>query len=315
MKTLTELLAASQLTARVYDANRKVTLLSDKEFQAFEQGDLAIEAPVLGHQWLAIALITEEQQNAGIWWIRLPLDELSKLAPNTLTLLLEELAGTINHNMSATKEEQRAPMDHCQFSYTPSDEKKAAVVTMEKLATKQPNNEQADAAIQWINGGCTDSSWRTLSVQALSDALIGANLSDSALTTLFKAGPEPVVQQAAQMLQHAQLGEMTRQRIADQADYSIWANMLANDLTQLPSDIVISLGNQFIHYRPKEAVFFLKAILEEIIDKQSHEAFCLVIQDLIKAPATRAQVWAVIRDPERSEALSIAIGKLFEKGS
>jgi len=315
MNTLTELLAASHLTARVYDANRKVTLLSSDEFEAFEKGNLVIDTPVLGHQWLAIALVTEQQQNAGIWWVRLPLDELSKLAPNTLTQFLEELAGTINYNMSASSDEQRAPMDHCQFSYTPSDEKRAAVVTLEKLATKQPNSEHAEAAIQWINNGCRDDSWCDLSVQALSDALIGGNLSDEALVTLFQRAPEPVVQQAAQMLQHAQLGEVTRERIAQQSSHSIWANMLASDLSQISDDNVVELGNQFIHYRPIEASTHLKAILESIVDNQSDEAFSIVVQDLIKAPATRAKVWSVIRDPERSEKLSKAIGKLFEKGS
>lgn len=315
-QSLTELLALSQLSLRAYSVGRRIAAINTADWQAFEQGSLAVTTPLMGHEWLAISLVGDNNQSQGIWWLRLPLDEVNKLSPGQMTLLLEELAATINHNMKHGEAEQRAPMDHCQFAFTPSDEKRAAVVALERVTQQSPLSDDAIAVTNWIKAGASDPSWASFTMQALTDALNNPSLSSNHIAHFLENGPAPVVDQAFKILMHAQLSTGAAAQFAS-CSHPI-APLLSNQLSALPWHDKTALQTQTVatfQYCPTLFQTDLQLLewLEALAQSVDTNTFSILTQDLLRIDKTRDMMWAAIRNTSRSDALSNAIGHLFNQ--
>ncbi len=314
--TLTELLALSNLTLRAYSVGRRISQYTQQQWSEIENSIAAVELPLLGHEWLAISLVGDQGDNQGIWWLRLPLDELNKIAPGQMTALLDELAATINHNLKNEQAEHRAPMDHCQFAFTPSDDTKAVVVALEKLAQNSSLSQEAEAVIKWIQNGAPDNQWQAFSIQALTDALFANTLSIDELQSFLSSGPAPVVDQAFKLLMHAPLASADFAQLAGIAHPM--APLLNRQLIELNWSNKAILQTQTValfQFSPTliETQSQMAEYLEGLAQTVNPNTFAILTQDLLRITKTRDMMWAVIRNTERSETLSKAIEGLFKE--
>ncbi|MBQ0785317.1 MAG: DUF3549 family protein [Amphritea sp.] len=289
-----------------------------------------------------------------VWFLKLPLDEQGFLVQAARDDFLNRLLQNLNNSMGkgpldqpTDATEYRDALKDNPFSFTPDQEKMAAFHATATLTTRQPASSFYDTARSYFHGKSELSDWNTLGHQGIADYVIrcqeesGKASNEEKLATIFNQLPDTPLEAVSTFIEHIQPGAALTQSIllklntavseekvsANQISALLRAasqcpeteekiaalNSVLNSRYGTEAEVIAALASRC--WASLQYPELLQPFLEKLaINPTGQECFNRIMADLMFIPTLRALTLQQFRSPERSDALSRAIGGMFGDG-
>ncbi|QSX31062.1 DUF3549 family protein [Shewanella cyperi] len=329
INTLSQFLTAAKTSYQVYDLGRRVQHIDMIAFEQIEALKSPYPYPVQGHAHMALVFWDASQQHF-VWFIKLPLDEQGMLSPAPRSQFIQMIIDALGRDPTKplTEDEQQTLANH-PFNFKPSQEKLALFNALVRKLLGLRASTQYEFAAQYLAGECPQAHWQQLGFQGLADICVRAaelDHSDRLVRALTQAPPE--VQRAiCQCLEHLTPPDAVAQTLFDrfnatEGDEQLYFLRALAGNTQL----AIQAVNSLIGKAPLNAdtlvtiaarvwlVLRQDALRLEYLESlalQPQTFFNQVFADIVAIPSLRSLLLSDLRRPERSQALTEAVGGLF----
>ncbi|WP_372769325.1 DUF3549 family protein [Pseudoalteromonas sp.] len=336
ISSLAELLDNAGTSWRVYDMGRRIQKIDKSTFLQIENNQIPYPFPLQQHAFLAIQFWnSQESQTPYIWFLKMPLDEQSKLilaSRNHFASMVIEALGT----QLTGDDEAQSKLDNNPYVFTPNANKLAAFNAIIKNELKQSASAYYEHVELYFSGKLGFDDWQQLGLQGIADFAI--RLTERNQQNLINALgklPQPVVQSLAATLEHSTISVLLTEALYAQFDNALKqqsteniinylrmmsstsalgilqravANIMADEHC-LNLDLVLTLTGRCWHVLEPHLV----VLMEYLATHQEQDVFTGIFADLVAIPSLRPHMLAMIRMQNRSEQLSRAIGKLFQQ--
>ncbi|MDX2368100.1 MAG: DUF3549 family protein [Colwellia sp.] len=344
--TISQLLHTSNSQFRLYDIGRKIEKISKELFEKIELNQMPYPTPSQGHACIAIVFWQKQSPQPFLWLLKFPLDErglLNQGARNHfIAIIVEALGADLTQSVNKDQEEL---LKNNPYLYTPAQYKLAALNSKIKFELKQTPSEYLSPFLSYITGDNGWDNWQAVGVQGITDfavrireetpiekysellvnalphlpnevllPLCGALENEvfsvdliNALLNLFKEK----LRDSSKTDVSLTLQQHLLRSLASNSQH-VHVEKLVSELLQqqhVASELLITLsGRCWLALANSEQ---LMAFLEHLVTSDDQALFNSIFKDLVSIPAIRPIVFQCMRAPERSAALSKAIGQLF----
>lgn len=336
ISSLGELLNNAGTTWRVFDMGRRIQKIDKQTFSQIENNQIPYPFPLQQHAFLAIQFWnSHETETPYIWFLKMPLDEQSKLVQASrnhfASMVIEALGNQLTGN-----DEAQSQLDNNPYVFTPNANKLAAFNAIIKKELKQSASAYYEHVELYFSGKLGFNEWQQLGLQGIAD--FAMRLTDTNQDNLIKALdqlPQPVVNSLAATLEHSAISVTLTEALYVQFENAVkqqnseniinYLRMMSNTSatgileravailvttpTLLNLDIVLTLTGRCWHALENHVV----ALMDYLASEHDQDVFAGIFADLVAIPSLRPHMLAMIRMQNRSEALSRAIGKLFQQ--
>ncbi len=341
IQTLTDFLRSTDASFRIFDLGRRISKLSQEQFEKFERTEIPYPLPLVQHAWLAVMIWHPKQpQQHLIWFLKFPLDEQGLLVQAARDDFLNRLAKSVGSQLLQQSADQD-PLKDNPFSFTPDTEKMAAFHARATRIFKQPASAYYQPARDYLSGLKGFEQWDQVGLQGIADISARLDQDDNARLVSKAIGqlPAPPLEALCASLEHEPPGPQISQAISarlsqaiDQADSS--PNLLAAMLRGLSQshsqELRYDALRRVLNSRFGAEIEVLAAIASRCwealkdesirrlfmdrlaINSAGQQSFNLMVRDLVFIPGMRASIMESFRDPQRSDDLSRAIGAFFQ---
>ncbi len=345
IQTLTDFLNASNVSFRLFDMGRRVTKLSSETFCHAEQARIPYPLPYLKHAWIGILLWNPKQTDQQIiWFLKLPLDEQGLLVQSARDDFLHRLARCVGDQLLDKAVEQDSLKDN-PFAFTPDQDKMAAFHAKAGLILRQPPSAFYQPTRDYLSGLRGYDAWQNLGIQGIADLCSRLELdsNDAVLIhALDKLPLQPLTAFAAQ-LEHQPIPHPLGQQLSRRLHRELETDSCSPGTTQPGTLAALLRGLSHCHsdelrHNALRAVLqssfgtdleILAAIasrcwqdlqdtgvcndfLEALAGNEAGQpAFNQIITELVFIPGMRAPIMDGLRNPDRSDALAMALGGFF----
>ena len=339
--TLTDFLQQAQCQFQIYDLGRKVTKISNTDFQKVAENTAPYPYPIQQHAYFGLTFwqINKGQQEHFVWFLKLPLDEQGLMKITAQTSFIKMVIEAMGENLTAeVSDKLQQRMASNPFIFKPAMEKLAIFNALMNTNFVRPASTFYPAAQQYFSGKTHwDDQWQSLGFQGIADLSARLNY-DNNQQTLINALPhlpQQPLQSLALCLEHQQnINPDFAQAIAQRAQLALQekqtenAILLLRAISSITDDNITKslLEQQFnsdLIYSPDWYVCIagrcwsllqdetlLNRFFEALANHQT-TLFPQLFSDLVAIPALREKVLKQLRLTARSPALSEAIGLLF----
>ena len=331
--TLSQFLATANTQFQVYDLGRRVQNIDMMAFHQIESLVAPYPYPIQGHAQFAIVFWQQSQQ-PYIWFIKLALDEQGLLSPaprqQFIKMILEALGRDPTQDL--TDEQQQQLANH-PFSFKPNQHKLAIFNALVKKQLGEQASNQYEIAAQYLAGQMPPQQWQQIGMQGLADVCVRMSSFDHQQDIINTLPLAPVEVQAAlcSCFEHLPIEQPLADVLVTLLDQSpveykgLFLKALAsntklsqqaihrlNAQDQLDETMLITIAarNWLALKDDTTRKFFLEALA-----KQPQSFFNQVFADIVAIPSLRNALLTDLRNPDRSEQLSLAIGGLFKATS
>lgn len=328
--TLTQFLTTANTQFQIYDMGRRVQHIDMLAFQQIENLASAYPYPTQGHAHFAIVFWNSSQQHY-IWFLKLPLDERGLLSPAPRTQFIRMIIEALGRDpaQSITEEQQQKLANH-PFSFKPTSEKLALFNALVKKQLSQKASPQYELAYQYLSKQMRAENWQEIGLQGIADICVRANELDhlAILINSFDYASQEVQIAVCQCLEHLvinkQLIDTILQKliIVDNELKPYFLRALASDeisskagishlytLDLLDANTLITIAaRNWTSLKDAQT----RSIFLEALARQEPHFFNQIFTDIVAIPALRTLLLSDLRNPDRSAALSAAIGGLFK---
>ena len=338
--TISELLQLSDSQYRIFDIGRKIDKLTKSQFEKIENNQLPYPFPAQGHAHLAIAFWQKQSHSPYLWFVKLPLDErglLNQGARNHFIAIIVEALGS-DLTVDPTEQQEKL-LSNNPYHFTPSQYKLASLNSLIKVELKQKPSEYLQSFIDYLTKANWQQ-WQHIGVQGITDfaARISQDNHSELLTESLIHLPSQVLLPLCSALENQPLSEplvktiidmMSRDNVA--SDHEVKSHLLRSIASTANHPYVAELVDTMLQDNSltMEDVITLSGrcwsvlanndrmmrYLEAIVANNDNELFAAIFKDLVAIPELRTILFQCMREPNRSEAFSKAIGQLFNQAS
>lgn len=336
-KLLTHLLQHQDNRLRIFDMGRRVSKLPVDLFTRIEQQQIPYPSPFLHQAWIGLLLWNPKHKDQNlIWFLKLPLDEQGYL----IQAARDDIVNRLLQNALDQGEAQEDALKDNPFAFTPDAEKMAVFHALAARTLAQPGSSYYANVRDYLHGRQPLDSWQTLGLQGLADYVMRLDEegNEAQLARLLPSLPEAPLQTVARLLEHAQPGhqllsaldarlsgllndphtppeliaalvraisnapsESEKQRLIGQVLHSTHAQ---------EAEVIVAIATRCLSVLQVPAL--LQQFLEQLAQGKTGQAgFSRLLSDLMFMPAQRALILQAFRHPQRSPALTQAIGEMF----
>jgi len=342
--TLTEFLEQTGARLRFFDIGRLVLRIPREEFIAFERGELAYPYPVQRQAWFALMVDDlKGESDPFIWFIHFPLDEQGRLQQAVRDDFMHRLVERLGENLKAA--EQGEPMESAlkdnPYTFKPRDERMALFHARASRTLKQPPSQHYEHARQYFAGELGWEQWNFLGYQGIADlaARIDEGENRQRLATAIPQLPDRPLEALCHCLEGLEpgidLAQPLQQRLekelaSDTPEPAVVAAILralcrctcrnpVHDCYRAAlshpvsrnTAVLAAIGARGWHLlkQPELTARYLERLAENATGQSFFDESLI---DLLFVPGMREPLLKQMREPERSEALSKAIGAFFQ---
>ncbi|SFC84828.1 DUF3549 family protein [Pseudoalteromonas denitrificans] len=337
ISTLAQLLDAAGTQWRVFDIGRRITKIDKDSFEKIENAQIPYPAPLQKHALFAILFWDKKATDEPyIWFLKFPLDEESKLVQASrdhFSSMVLEALGT-----QLTGAQDGKQLNNNPYIFTPNANKRAAFNALMKVETNKPASIYYEQVQLYFTGKLGFTDWQSLSLQGIADfsfRLDKTENTESLLNSLAHI-PLEVSTPLSSMLENIAISPTLTEKLLKLAKLSIensditslvnYLRCLSNTKAQglldelidniLQTDLAYELdiiltitGRTWLSLSdPKRLHMFM----DKVATTDKHpDLFSGIFADLVAIPIIRPHLLGLLREQNRSKALSTAIGKLF----
>ncbi len=341
--TISGFLKQTGAEALVFDMGRRVVTIPRRRFEHFEHAELPYPLPFQQGAWFGLMFWhPETREEPLIWFLRLPLDERGLLVPaardDFLYQFLQMAEARMKQGAGETPREDR--LAGSPYTFQPREERLAVFHARAARALRRPASGYYEQARRYCAGELGYENWTGVGLQGLAD--IAARWDQDDNGRLLERGlphlpPRPFVVLCSCLENEAVSSGVTRllaHRVSTQlagstADAEVVAagirgmsgsSAAAMRRRQIKSVLDSASGTETrvlaaISSRSwqdleddKLRPLFLERLAE---NREGQDYFNETMADLLYLPGMREHFFKDFRDPNRSERLSRAIGRLF----
>ncbi|MCB1859258.1 MAG: DUF3549 family protein [Gammaproteobacteria bacterium] len=346
MKTLVQLLTGICPRLRLFDMGRRLVEISTGQFLDIENGTSRYPWPLQQHAWIGVLLPWPQTgEDTNIWFLKLPLDEQGILNPfardDLLRRLLERLGGTIGEQHHG--EQLGDALEDNPYHFKPREALLAAFhARASRLLDASPSRHYTHA-LAYFKGELGWEQWPFVGYQGIAD-VAARHDKDGNIDILTQALPR-LPERPLEALCHCLENERVPAPIA-----VALARRGARELRDLSPDGIVILASIIrglsyssatqtrdafvdrvlrhpvandpailaaISGRAWEMLVkqrFAQAFLERLAVNTGGQAqFNACLTDLLYLPGMREPLLQVLRAPDRSQPLSLAVGRFFHR--
>ena len=338
INTLTDFLTHSQCQFRIYDLGRKVTKITNADFQKIEHNELPYPYPVQQHAFIAITFWQSSHPEHFVWFLKIPIDEQGFINIQAQTGFIKMVVEAIGKDLTATiSKKQQERLASNPFIFKPNLEKLAIFNAAINSSFVRPPSSFYQDAVNYFSGQTSWNEWQTLGIQGIADLtarLDHGNNQQHIINALPYLPAQPLQSLALCLENQTKMSTELANEIAKQANIELQKNnqdsaiLLLRALSSAPakgitktllekqfsSDLIynehwyISIAGRLWHLLEDETL--LNRFFESLANHQQ-TLFSELFIDLVAIPSLREKVLKQLRLTVRSPALSQAIGTLF----
>lgn len=342
--TLAALMKTANANWRVYDLGRKIQTLSKADFELIEDNRKPYPFPI--QQKARMALVFWQQDSAGpearaqsfIWFLQFDLDELGMVKlqqrDHFISLVIKELGS----QLIESNDEKSSTLDNHPYSFTPDQNRQAAFNAIVKKDLGQPASIYFEHVQAYISGQLSQDKWQELSIQGIADfasriddakneqdlcvilpelsvqilSVLGACLEHQTISlklteTILTVLSQKVADNDKEAVMHLlrALAGSKAQQLIEQQLTELLNSELVNDLS-----LFIIISGRFWSYLNKTELLHL--FFDKLSTHHEQEVFNGLFSDLVAVPEVRLSVLTLLRDPNRPESISRALGDIFK---
>lgn len=341
--TLFEFLEAGGLAPRFYDMGRRIRPLPRETFLSFERTEIPYPQPLQQQAWLALVLQTGS--DSLIWFLRFPLDEQGKLLQaardDFMFQLMERLGSSAAHS-----EEQRtqieSALEQSPYAFQPKQERLAAFHARLTVELEQPPSRFYDHAKRYFSGELGWEQWPFIGYQGIADiaARHAEEENDRRLTDAIPYLPPTPLEALCHALENEHIPSPLAEALLARSretletttpDPQVVTAALRGISFSASSDHRKALLTEVLQHPIARRSDVLAAIagrlwsdlgdsalrgqfLEQLAaSDQGQEFFDQLLTDLLYLAQCRPSLLESLRNPNRSDRLSQAIGAFFSR--
>lgn len=328
--TLSQFLTTASTQFQVYDLGRTVQHIDGMEFHQIESLLAPYPYPIQGHAQFALVFWQDSQQ-PYIWFIKLPLDEQGLIAPAPRSQFIQMIVEALGQDLTqALDEAQQEKLANHPFSFKPSQQKLAVFNALVRLQLGQQASSQHEFAAEYLSQKNNTENWQQLGLQGIADVCVRAKKLGyiDNLISSFDHSPLEVQAAICQCLEHILLDDALADKVYAmfiQADDKLKAmylaalasnphlsiaaiNALAIENQLYANNLVTIAARNWLALRDDK----VRKCYLEALARQNQDFFNQVFADIVAIPSLRQALLLELRNPERSQQLSNAIGGLFK---
>ena len=334
INTISEFLLHAGTDYRIFDMGRAIRPLNSQYFLDIELGKIPAPYPRQQHAWFGIVFFNPGlNQQHYIWFVKLPVDEQGLLLSAARNQYLQLVVEALGKQLENTEQAKHGLPDN-PFTFVPSQQQLADFNSICRQFLGLPNSVHLEPALNYLRDP-KGNDWQTLSVQGLAE--LAAQIAQGQHRELFNAHLEHFANQVQQALcasleNHpidAQLSQillawaeqqahhLPRQlsvlRALSQSSQAQLLNQLIDKLLSsnatISADMLVLIAAR--HWRLLSAPELLRKYIE-LLSLQDTELFIGLYSDLVQIPELRNLMLDVLRWPDKSPQLLLAIEHLFK---
>ena len=342
--TLSSFLEDENTQIRVFDMGRRVSKIALSDFKKFEQSACAYPYPFQQTAWVGLLFWnSKDKSQHNIWFLRMPLDERGfiNLASRDefMDMVLSRIGERITAQQTGNESLTHALKDN-PYVFKPTEENMAVFHAKAKMILSEPPSSFYDDTVAYFSGKDFEN-WQHLGIQGFADFAVRQSEKDinQMLCSTLKKIPEEPFSAICNALENEACSVEFYKQLAYMADSSLESDEpevvnklvslirpLANAPKKTQIKILTSILNSPFGTEPGILVMIVAkawealedpALLSLYIEKLANNSngqvlFNALMTDQMFMPGKRDLILQVFRDPERSEAVSTAVGGFFQ---
>ena len=332
---ISDFLKQSGSAFKIFDMGRRILPLDEAEFLAFEEGSIPYPFPLQQQAWLGIMVwnTLNDKEEMVIWFVRFPLDAKGLLTP---TIREDFIVRLIERE---GKQDEENP-----YGFKPKQEHMAVFHAKAAKLLNKPASRFYEHALDYFRGETGYDQWAFVGFQGIADlaARLDEDDNNDMLSRAIGELPPQPLDALCQCLEHEAIEDNLALAIAEvmepllangQDNANLISlclrgisfarnqqlvqeqvfNVLASTAATNP-EVLASISGRCWETLKSEQLML--AYLENLARcPEGQEFFNLVVVDIINIPGMSEPLHQAIRNPQRSELLSTAIGGLFKQFS
>ena len=347
--SISHFLQSGEFDYRVYDMGRKVWQIPNTLFSQIENQEALYPYPFQQKAWLALLFWPKQkQQEAVIWFLQFPIDELGYLKQASRDAFLIDLLEQTGKNIQAkqTGDKVEDGLGESPFAFKPREDRLAmfhAIAT--KVLDQEPSQHYQFAHDYLLTEDTANpgfEQWQFLGLQGLADVIarLDQDTNEALLVEAVAKMPALPLSSYAQALENVEFGKElfkalssrlkieTEQAVTDVALIASLVRAISGypncdaKTELLMSLLQSSLANEIEiiaaisgrSWRDLENKTLLKIFLEKVA-QQEQLAFNAIIADLMLMPNMRESILVVIRSEDRAPELASKFGLFMQSVS
>jgi hypothetical protein len=344
--TISQLLHASNSQFRIYDIGRKIEKISKEQFEKIEMNQIPYPTPSQGHACIAIAFWQKKSAQPYLWLLKFPLDERGLLNQGTRNHFIAIIIEALGHDLTQeANTQQEELLKSNPYLFTPAKYKLATLNSKINFELKYSPSEYLTPFLTYLSGENGWDNWQIVGVQGITDfaARIQDKTHSQKLINALPHLPTEVLFPLCGALENEVLSVelisalVNRLRISlqlakmDEEQAEVLLQTQQHLLRSLASNCQNSLVKEFVNTLLEQETItpellitlsarcwialanseLLMSYFEHLVRCEEQALFNSIFKDLVAIPTLRPIVFICMRSPERSNALSQAIGQLF----
>ncbi|MBD3585404.1 DUF3549 family protein [Salinimonas sp. HHU 13199] len=338
IESISEFLLHAGTNFQIVDMGREITAIDAQTFLDIENAVTPVPRPRQQHAWFGIIFWnTQQKQNEYIWFLKLPVDEQGLLVPASRNHFLQIIVDALGTSLTEDSEEKQTLPDN-PYNFVPNQQQMTLFNAYARQLLDKPLAQGVDDVNRYLSHPAIVD-WTQLPVQAIADTALLINQPEKKkaikacldmyaedFQVALLSGCEPVSldnELIDSLCQVIEAGDAKIKRdqailraLTTQSETSRIQRMLEglmNDNASLDIDTLSVIAAR--HYSQLNDLL-IKLFFEQVAKCDEAKGFEGALfkgffADLVQVPATRERVLGLLRLPDRSAALSRAIGQLF----
>ncbi len=339
--TISQFLERNSTRLHLFDMGRRVVRIPRRQFLKFEHGEVSYPFPLQRKAWFGI-LFQEQEREPFIWFLQLPLDELGQLVPAARDDFLHRLLGRVDENLRAVKEGQQleSVLKDNPYCFKPKDERLAVFHAKAARALKRQPSKYYIHAQQYFSGELGWDQWPFVGYQGIADMAVRQHEKENNrhLSQAIPQLPVRPFEALCHCLENEKITLDITRALLDRAKTELAETtpdlaIISSAIRGAAQSCSAALRRELLHAvlnRPEictpdllvaisgRAWESLKEMesgrlyLERLAENSAGQPFfSQSLADLLYLPGMREPLLRLIRDPDRSERLSQAVGEMF----
>jgi len=339
INSISEFLLQAGTEYRIFDMGRRLTPIETQAFLNIENGTVPAPYPRQQHGWFGIVFWNKNaSEQYYIWFVKLPLDERGLVVLASRNHFLEIIVDALGQSIADEGKQHQSLPDN-PYSFVPGQALLAQFNALVKITLTQPLSDHICHVEAYLQAPQV-ADWQALPLQAVTDfafslpqsnkrekleqALV-ANISLFAtpfLHTLMESCENCEISEQLEevfsnwMLQDDEVNIAALRSLSCAQKHDVVYRNLATLLESKKADKVdilsVIAARHFTQLDANLLMLFFEACARvDASDLHQGALFSGFFSDLVQIPTLRNDVLAVLRNPERSDTLSKAIGLLF----
>ncbi|GAA6184127.1 DUF3549 family protein [Aliiglaciecola sp. NS0011-25] len=335
ISSISEFLLHAGTDYRVFDMGRTIREIPSQQFLEQENGQIKPAYARAQHAWFGIVFwdkTRSEQQY--IWFVKLPTDEngliVSACRNHFLQIIVDALGAELEN---ADKKNGQLPDNP--YSFIPNQNQIADFNSKSRGVLSLGKSQYFEAAKAYISSPMVID-WQSIALQGLADLVADIDSPEihSNICRHFSHFPEQVQYQLLISMENYPLPDTCvltilswmKQHSEDEIKWQHGLRALSQttNLNQVAAtidkvlesemanshNILVIISGRLWHYlnNQNQLLSFFEKVAEA---DPNFDLFMGIFQDLVQLPELREQVLQMLRNPNKSETLSIAVGHLF----